>query len=108
MVLINNREKSVKLVEVSVPFDPFISNCYQTKFNKYFPISQEINNLGFRTEILVFIVGSLGHVHKRFNSGLSKLNVPNYEINSLSKYCSISAILGSRLVWKMRCRRNDP
>ena len=53
---------------------------------------------------MYLIVGSLGHVHKRFRSGLRKVGIPGYETKFLANYCSISAIIGSHKVWKMRCR----
>ena len=62
----------------------------------------EINQIGFYSEI-VLIVRSLGNVY-RFSSGLVHLGIPKCETNFLAKYCSISAILGSETLWKLRCR----
>ena len=102
--LINYEEKNVKLIEISVPFDAHLQKCYQSKFDKYLPLSLEINDLGFYTEIIVLIIGSLGHVHNRFKTGMTKLNVPKREVKFMSEFCSISAIIGSHQIWKMRCK----
>ena len=66
------RKKEVALTEISVPFDAHLDICYKNKFNKYFPLSVEINALGYRTQIIVLVIGALGNVHKKFLSGLKK------------------------------------
>ena len=104
LTLIDVENKTVKIIEVAVPFDAFLDVSYQSKFEKYVPLSLEINELGFYSEIIVLIVGSLGNIHNRFSSGLVRLGLPKYEANFLTKFCSISAILGSKIVWNMRCK----
>ena len=106
ITLIDYELKEVKLIEFSVPFDGFIDICYNNKFNKYFPLCQEINALGFKTEIIVLIIGSLGNIHYRFTSGLMKLGSSNSDAKKLSRYLSISAIIGSFIVWKLRCKKH--
>ena len=104
IILIDKQNRTVKIVEVQVPFDAFLKLSYQTKFEKYVPLSMEINALGFYTEIIVLIVGSLGSVHNKFSSGLVHLGLTKHEANFLTKYCSISAILGSNIVWNLMRR----
>ena len=94
----------VQLVEIAVPFDIHIQDTYQAKFNKYYPLCMEINELGFSTKIIVLVIGSLGHVHCKFISGLTKIGINKKEAKMLTKYCSISAVIGSSKVWKTRCR----
>jgi hypothetical protein len=56
-------------------------------------------------EVVVLLVGSLGLVHKRFVSGLNLLGVsPIRRVKGIAKYCSVSATIGSRIIWKQRCR----
>lgn len=104
ITIIDRESKTVKVIEISTPFDGHIDACYATKFNKYFPLSQEINSLGFRSEIIVLVIGSLGNVHSRFPSGLKRIGFNNSEATFLAKYLSISAIIGSFRVWKARCK----
>ena len=59
IVLINREDKEVIIIEISTPFDAFLGRCYSEKFNKYYPLSTEINALGFRTRIFVLVIGSL-------------------------------------------------
>ena len=64
----------------------------------------EINQLGYSAKIIVLVIGSLGHVHSKFISGLTKIGINKKEAKMLTKYCSISAVIGSSKVWKTRCR----
>ena len=103
IVLIDKVQRLVLITEVSVPYDCHISKCFQSKFDKYFPLAQEINNLGFRTEIIVLLIGSMGSIHTKFINGLMKNNLNRTESNCLARYCSISACIGSFRVWKKKC-----
>ena len=104
IVTIDYELKEVKIIEISTPFDAFIDNTYQSKFDKYFPLTLEISNFDFTAEIIVLVVGSCGTIHKHFVTGLVKCEIPKYEAKFLSKYCSISSIIGSYRVWKRRCK----
>ena len=95
------------MVEIAVPFDTFIGETYQTKFEKYLPLATEIIQFGFRTKVIVLVIGSLGNVHKNFISGLIKLNVSKKIAKTLAKFCSIGTIIGSPKAWKTRCRLSN-
>ena len=97
----------VYITEISIPYDGFLKQCYQSKFDKYFPLALELNDLGFQTQIIILIIGSTGLVHHRFTSGLIKLGIGKSESKFLTQYCSISASIGSFKVWKSRCRELD-
>ena len=79
ITMIDEDTKQMALIEVAVPYDVFIKQCFQNKFDKYFPLSLEINGLGYRTEIVVLLIGSMGSVHYQFVSGLTKLNINKRE-----------------------------
>ena len=104
ILVIDNEKMEAKIIEIAVPFDAFLDLAFKKKFEKYVPLCTEINALGFYTEIIVLIIGSLGSVHLKFETGLRKLNISKTESKFLSKYCSISAIIGSHYVWKKRCK----
>ena len=103
ITVINDEEMSVKITEIAIPYDCHISTCFQHKFDKYFPLSLEINQLGYHTEIIILLIGSMGSVHSKFVSGLRKININRCEAIFLAQYCSISAAIGSYKVWKKRC-----
>ena len=90
------------ILEVSCPFDAFIEDCYNTKFQNYQLLCDLLTVCGFDCKILVFVIGSLGHVHYRFRSGLKKLGVPNRVAKAITKYASVSVMIGTNIVWKLR------
>ena len=89
---------------MAVPFDPFVNVCYQAKFDKYMPLCLRINELGYQCKIIVLIVGSLGCIHKKFVSGLCIAGLAPRRARAIAKYCSISAAIGSKIMWKQRCK----
>ena len=105
ITVIDRDAKTAMIIEISVPFDAHMSITYEQKYQKYFPLSLEINELGYSTKIVVLIVGSLGFVHSRFASGLKLCGISRAEAKFLASYCSISAIIGSHRAWKLRCKQ---
>ena len=101
---VNREERFCLIIEVAVPFDPFLNECYQSKFDKYLPLCQSIQELGYECKILIFVLGSLGSIHSRFVSGLRHAGIPPRRGRAIAKYCSIIAMIGSRIAWKNRCR----
>ena len=68
------------------------------------PLCQRISDLGYHCKIVVLIVGSLGSVHKKFISGLCMAGLSPRRARAIAKYCSISAAIGSKIIWKLRCK----
>ena len=104
IVLVDHTLKTVTITEVAIPFDGYLKKAYETKFDKYFPLCLEINAMGYRTNIIILLIGSLGHVSNKFVSGLIKNNLSRSESKHLARFCSTSAMLGSLFAWKKRCR----
>ena len=102
LFLINHDNMKCFILEVSCPFDAFIEDCYNTKFQKYKLLCDLLTVCGFNCKILVFVIGSLGHVHYRFCSGLKKLGVPNRAAKAITKYASVSVMIGTNTVWNLR------
>ena len=100
-MFIDKTNRTCLLMEVAVPFDAFVGECYESKLNK--PLCQSIHDLGYECKILVFIIGSLGSVHPRFVSGLKLAGIPPRRGRAIAKYCSVSAAVGSRMAWRRRC-----
>ncbi|XP_077984864.1 uncharacterized protein LOC144439452 [Glandiceps talaboti] len=104
ITIIDTTSHEVFLVEVSVPFDGHIDRCYTEKFDKYIPLSFEINNLGFFCRIVVIVIGSLGSVHKRVIPGFKLIGIPHQTKKWLARYLSVSAAIGSFRTWQRRCK----
>jgi hypothetical protein len=95
ITLINRIDHEVFIIEVAVPFDAHIDVCYATKFEKYMPLCLEINSIVFFCRIVVFVFGSLGHVHSKVVPGMKILGIPAYTGKWLARYLSVSAAIGS-------------
>ena len=84
LFLIDYAQKKCFIVEVSVPFDACIDDCYEGKFQKYVPLFELLALSGYDAKVVVLIVGSLGHVHhNRFTSGLKMLGISSSVAKSL-------------------------
>lgn len=101
--VIDHDRKICFLIEIAVPFDPFVNESYQAKFDTYLPLCQRIGDLAYECKIVVLIVGSLGSVHNRFVSGLLLLGLTKRCATSTARYCSVSSMIGSRMIWRQRC-----
>ncbi len=104
IVIIDHATRTSYVIEISNPYDSFLDICYNSKFIKYMPLCLEIQNTGYQCTIIVLIIGSLGHVHKRYVSGLKKLGIPQFRAKAIAKYLSISTMIGSFRVWRRRWR----
>ena len=102
--VINHEDNSSLIIEVAIPFDAFINECYQHKFNQYLPLCQRMNDFGYSCRVIVLIIGSLGSVHKRFHGGLKLAGISSVRSKAIARYCSVSAMIGSHIIWKQRCR----
>ena len=56
-----------------IPFTVQYDKCYNKKFSKYFPLSMNLCELGYRSNVVVLVVGSLDNVHNRFVGGLKRV-----------------------------------
>ena len=105
IVIINNEEKTALIIEFASPFDAFLGKCYDEKFCKYFPLTIELNELGYTTKVIVLIIGSLGSVHKRFVPGLKLIGFNKSDSKFMAKYYATSVVIGSYKIWKNRCKK---
>lgn len=100
VLAIDRNNEAAYIIEVSHPYDAFIDTCYHSKFEKYLPLCNALNSIGFYTKTVVLIISSSGLVHKKFIPGLKILNIQNSR--SIAKYLSVSAMIGSFRIWKKR------
>ena len=93
------------IVEISCPFDAFVNTCYNTKFNVYQPLNEHITlATPYSCKTIVIIIGSLGSIHNKVTSGLKMLGFSNRRCKAIARYLSISAAIGSNIIWKQRAR----
>ena len=95
--------KRAFIVEVACPFDAFLDNCYNTKFDKYCPLNEMITlDTPYECKTIAIIIGSLGSVHRRVVPGMKLMGFSNRHGKAIAKYISISATIGSNKIWKKR------
>jgi hypothetical protein len=105
LFMCDRRTMKAFIIEISCPFDAFINTSYHTKFQYYKPLHEHINlDTGYTCKTIVIIVGSLGSIHKKLTSGLKMIGFTNKRSKVIAKYLSISAAIGSNIVWKKRAR----
>ena len=103
IVVVDEESREVSVLEVACTFDHSLEEAFMTKVIKYQPLLHNITELGYRCRLFVFIFGSLGHTHRLVVRGFQQLGMPKKEAKRLAKYCSVSAIIGSRHIWRRRC-----
>ena len=103
VVVVDEESREVSVLEMACTFDPSLEEAFMTKVIKYQPLLNTISELGYRCRLFVFIFGSLGHTHRLVVRGLQQLGMPKKEAKRLAKSCSVSAIIGSRHIWRRRC-----
>ena len=101
--MINEDSREVVLLEVGCTFDSNLEAAFVTKQLKYQPLVQASLHLGYKCQLIVLIFGSLGHVHRLVVRGLRMIGMTKCKAKQVSKYCSVSAIIGSSCVWRRRC-----
>ena len=102
LCLIDHGHAVARIIEISNPFDTFLDQCYEHKFNKYSPLCERLSQSGFHTKIVVLVIGSLGTVHRRVVSGLTLVGLDKRRSKNLAKYLSMSVMIGSRRAWARR------
>ena len=75
VVVIDEGSRELLILEVGCTFDYSLEEAYLTKILKYQQLKQTISQLGYKCTLLVFIFGSLGHVHKLVVRGLQPVIV---------------------------------
>ena len=70
VIAVNENHREVFILEVGCTLDYSLEKAFLTKMLKYHQLEQTISQLGYRCKLLVFIFGSLGHVHKLVVRGL--------------------------------------
>jgi hypothetical protein len=105
LLILDHHNRKAFIVEVSTPFDAFVEQCYHTKFDYYQPLCELISvDTVYSCKIVVLIIGATGCMHERVVPGLKMLGISTFKSKAIAKYLSISAAIGSKLIWQMRVK----
>ena len=102
-VVIDEDSREVTILEVGCTFDHSLEEAFLTKVVKYQQLKDVIAQNGYQCRLIVFIFGSLGNVHRLVVRGLQMVGMPKSKAKALAKFCSVSAVIGSRHIWRRRC-----
>ena len=89
ITIIDENNRNVFILEVGCCFDSSLEEAYLTKLVNYNPLVQQISGLGYKSQYLVVIFSSLGHVHRPVIRGLRMVGFTKARTKQLAKYCSI-------------------
>lgn len=103
VVVVDEDSREVTILEVGCTFDYSLEEAFLTKVLKYQLLKDAVLQLGYKCKLLVFIFGSLGNVHRLVVRGLQMAGMPKSKAKALARFCSVSAIIGSRHIWRRRC-----
>ena len=103
LVSIDEKNKAITIIEIGCSYDAYMDTCYASKLLKYQPLSNVLTNYGYSCTVIALIFGSLGHVHRMCVRGLQICGLSKKRAKHFTKYCSISAVIGSLFIWKRRC-----
>ena len=105
LLILDKELNQAYIVEISSPYDAFVDQCYHTKFAYYQPLCELLSlDTTYSCKIIVIIIGSTGCVHKNVVPGLKILGFNTSRSKAIAKYLSISAAIGSKIIWQMRVR----
>ena len=78
---------------------------YVCRFDYYLPLCELINvDTLYTCKTVVIIIGATGCVHNKVIAGLKMLGISTRKSKAVAKYLSLSAAIGSKLVWQMRVK----
>ena len=101
---IKSNEKECEIIEVTVCFDLYMSESYESKARKYQQLKNILNRNGIKTNIRILCFGSLGTVHQDARKNLRGLGLSSEEAKSTMKWCSVSNMICRNMIWRNRCK----
>ncbi len=103
VVVIVEECREVFVLEIACTFDSSMEEAFMIKVIKYQPLLNIISERLSEPITYFHIWQSIGHTHRLVVRSLQQLGMPKKRTKRLAKYCSLSAIIGSRHIWRRRC-----
>ncbi|XP_075157641.1 uncharacterized protein LOC142230907 [Haematobia irritans] len=93
MVIIDKRDKSMRIIDFAVPYDNNITETIITKKTKYQPLAEYIKNTQNvrKIEIIPIVISSLGTVPKETTTAIQNLNLKRNVLTEMQKSILIKA-----------------
>lgn len=104
IVIQNTKEKSIHLVELTVPFETNIKKAHDRKHKKYIDLVSDISDNGFTCDLTCFEVGSRGLITPENVGRIAEIFsfIKSKPHRALVKELSKMALLSSYTIWNAR------
>ena len=70
----NKESKELCIIELSVPFEPYLDNAHTRKSDKYAPLVNDITDNGYTVSFYAIEIGSRGFINARNKSSLKSIH----------------------------------
>jgi len=97
--------RNIEIIEITICYDLYFDQARNGKYEKYVPLVNILENLGFNVKMYVLCFGSLGNVTKECSKTVRKLYKIRSKAKSILKWCSISIIIGANYIWRNRVKK---
>ena len=106
IVIVNKTEKTVSIIELTIPFDTNIENANQRKSAKYEPLISDIETEGYNVKFFALEISSRGFLSpdnsKRLSEIMSLTDYPKKNLNSLKLCLQKIAIVCSYCIFNSK------
>ena len=106
LLMVSKGRKECKIIKVTACFDMYLEQSYKGKPNKYQDLKAALEQAGFLTGYYVMCFWSSGLVHKDVRGNLRKLGVNHDDTKATMKWCGVSNIIGSNIIWKIVAKKS--
>ena len=97
--------RNIEIIEITICYDLYFEQARISKNEKYIPLVNALESLGYSVKMYVLCFGSLGNVTKECSKIVHKLCKNRSKAKDILKWCSISVIIGANYIWRNRVKK---
>ena len=97
-------ENRIIILDIACPYNLYLTELYELKLHKYRDLQRYITEKFLPCKVDAIVIGSLGTVHTNTLKVLMGIGMSKAKAKGLLKWSSTSCIIGSRQIWKIRCK----
>ncbi len=109
LVIVNRHDKTVTILELSVPFELNIESTHQRKINRYQNLILDIESEGYHVKYYALEIGSRGYISpeniQRLKSFVKK-HVSNFKFNSVKDSICKIALVSSFVIYHSKFEKD--
>ena len=97
--------RNIEIIEITICYDLYFEQARISKKEKYIPLVNALESLGYFVKMYVLCFGSLGNVTKECSKIVHKLCKNRSKAKDILKWCSISVIIGANYIRRNRVKK---